>query len=135
MGPYSAASQQIVFIRAHLLYPYHNVWAAIYTYSLDTIRVTGPVFCALALVAVRTLVSRHWLKPETIAISVFFVPFAFYVTSLYSGQAALFMPDLGSNHILFNVRYGPQMVAPIAMFIAILAASLKFRQYPGWSRL
>ena len=134
-GPYSAASQQIIFIHDHLLYPYHNVWAAIYTYSLDTIRVTGPVFCALALVAVAIFVSRHWLKPETIAISVFFVPFAFYVTSLYSGQAALFMPDLGSNHILFNVRYGAQMVAPIAVFIAILAASLKFRQYPGWSRL
>ena len=27
------------------------------------------------------------------------------------------------------------MVAPIAVFIAILAATLKFRKHPGWSRL
>jgi len=32
---------------------------------------------------------------------------------------------------LFNVRYGIQMVAPIAVFIAILAANLRLRKLPG----
>jgi hypothetical protein len=123
------------FIRDHLLYPYHDVWAAIYSYALDTIEITGPVFCVLAIVASAIFILHHRLKPETMAILVLFLPFAFYVTSLYSGQAALFMPGLGSNNTLFNVRYGTQMVAPIAIFVAILAAYLKFRKHPGWSRL
>ena len=54
-GPYSAQSQQIGFIRAHLLYPYHNLWAAIYAYSLDTIEIAGPVFCILAIVPLQYL--------------------------------------------------------------------------------
>jgi len=142
-GPYSAQAQDVGFMQAHLLYPYHNVWVAIYSYFLDTIEVTGPAFCVLAMVAAAIFILRHRLKPETLAIWVFFVPFVFYVTSLYSGQASLFMPGLGSYkalglgsyNTLFNVRYGTQMVAPIAVFIAILAASLKSWKRPGLSRL
>ena len=132
-GPYSAQSQQVGYIHDHVLYPYHNLLAAIYSYSLDAIAVTGPAFCILAIVAAAIFILHHRLRPETIAILVFFVPFVFYVTSLYSGQAALFMPGLGPKNTLFNVRYGTQMVAPMAVCIAILAAYLRFRKFPGWS--
>src|SRR5205085_9636986 len=55
-GPYSAQAQQMVFIRAHLLYPFHNLWAAIYAYSLDTMAITGGVVFVLAIIAVAVFI-------------------------------------------------------------------------------
>ena len=134
-GPYSAQAQQMEWIHVHLLYSYHNLWVAIYSYSLDTMEITGLAFCVLSIIAVAVFILQRRLNPETVAIIVFFEPFAFYVTSLYSGQAALFLPNVASNHTLFNVRYGTQMVPSIAVFIAILATYLKFQKHPRWSRL
>jgi cellulose synthase/poly-beta-1,6-N-acetylglucosamine synthase-like glycosyltransferase len=140
-GPYSAQAQDAGFMQAHLLYPYHNLWVAVYSYALNTIEIVGPAICILATIAAVIFILHHRLKPETIVVLVFFVPFAFYVVSLYSGQASLFMPILGPygtlspNHALFNVRYGTQMVASIAVFMAILAAYLTSWKRPGWRRL
>lgn len=137
-GPYSALAQQSGWRYAHLLFTYHNLGMTLYTFSLDLIEITGLVFCVLAGLAFAIFVLHHRLKPETIAIGVFFVPLVFYITSLYSGEAALFLPGLGPgiiHNLFFNVRYGTQMVASIAVFIAILAAYLKFKKHPRWSRL
>ena len=136
-GPYSAQAQQNGWRYAHLLFTYHDFWMVIYTFSLDMIEITGLVFCVLASVAFVAFVLYHWLKPQTIAIGVFFVPLVFYITSLYSGQAALFLPGLGPgiiHNLFFNARYGTQMVPSIAVFIAILAGYLKFKKHPRWSR-
>jgi hypothetical protein len=49
------------------------------------------------------------------------------VLSLYTGQAALYVPgavppDL--EHQIYNARYGVEVVAPMALFIATLASSI-----------
>ncbi len=51
------------------------------------------------------------------------MPFIFYVISLYTGQATLYVPEAVPSYAqqhLFNVRYGSEMVAPAALFVATL---------------
>jgi hypothetical protein len=56
-------------------------------------------------------------------IGVLLVPFAFYIESLYSGQAVIWIPGgtpITAPSQFFNTRYGIQTVFPIAVFVAIL---------------
>jgi hypothetical protein len=85
----------------------------------------GPALFVIGVIAVVVFVMRRRMWAEKIAALVFLVPFAFYVLSLYTGQAALYVPgavppDL--EHQIYNARYGVELVAPMALFIATLAS-------------
>jgi hypothetical protein len=62
----------------------------------------------------------------------FLIPFGFYVVSLYTGQVTLFVPEAvpanAPDH-LFNARFGAEMVAPAALFVAVLAGQWSFKTF------
>lgn len=131
-GPYSSQVMQAPLIKAGLVATYHNIGQAIYYYSVLSAETLGPVIFVLAIVAVFTYAIRRRLSPEVVASLAFLVPFVFYIISLYSGQAIVYAPHAVPAQVstmFYNDRYGTQVVAPAAFFIAIFASMVH-----GWLR-
>src|SRR3989440_3364763 len=129
-GPFSSQAQQKALIDAHVLFTYHDLWQSIRYYTIDSILNVGVALFVLGIIAVAVFVFRRRQWSEMLAALVFLVPFAFYVLSLYTGQAALYVPgavppDL--EHQIYNARYGVEVVAPLALFLATLASSMSLR--------
>lgn len=132
---YSSQSQQQAQHAVNHLFSYHNVWQAIRFYTLDVFQNVGVILCVLAALALLLFILSRRFKPETLGGLLFWVPFAFYCLSLYTGQAIIWLPQalpVGLHLTLYNVRYGAQMTAPVAVFVAILAAHLRL---PSHARL
>jgi hypothetical protein len=132
-SPFSSQAQQQGLIRQHYLFTYHNLWQSIRTYSLDSALNVGAILLALATIALIVFFIRRRIMPEKIAITAFLVPFAFYVLSLYTGQAALFIPGASPAHapssmLFYNTRYGIEMLAPVAMLSATLVSWRSLRK-------
>ena len=130
-GPFSSQAQQKALIDAHVLFTYHDLWQSIRYYTIDSILNVGAALFVLGIIAVAVFVFRRRQWSEMLAALVFLVPFAFYVLSLYTGQAALYVPgavppDL--EHQIYNARYGVEVVAPLALFLATLASSMSLRR-------
>ncbi len=126
-GPFSSQAQQKALIDAHVLFTYHDLWQSIRYYTIDSMLNVGSAIFIAGAIAVVVFVARRRVWSEKVAALVFLVPFAFYVLSLYTGQAALYVPgavppDL--EHQIYNARYGVEVVAPMALFIATLASSM-----------
>jgi hypothetical protein len=132
-GPFSAQAQQKIYFQRGQLETYHSLWLSIKLYFLLTIDTVGLV--PVILLGIAVLVFVVWgifaffkKKDRTalvvvMVIGVLLVPFAFYIESLYSGQAVVWIPGatpLTAPSQFFNTRYGIQTVAPIAVFLAIL---------------
>lgn len=136
-GQFSSQSQQIAFLQKGYLYGYHNLWQSIrlyFTVSMKTIGYLLFALAAFAALAVIVYVFYHLLtfrknknhaRMESMLVALtFLIPFVFYVVSLYSGQAIIWVPGAipaSAPNQFFNVRYGVETVAPIALFLAILA--------------
>ena len=126
-GPYSSQIMQAPLIKAGVVETYHNLGQAIRYYTVISAETLGPVIFILAVVAVIVFVARRRLSPEVIASLVFLVPFVFYIMSLYGGQAVEYAPHAVPAHVstlFYNDRYGTQMAAPAAIFLATLIAQL-----------
>jgi hypothetical protein len=126
-SPFSSQAQQQSLIRQHYLFTYHNLEQSIRTYALDSALNVGAMLLAFAAFALVIFFLRRGITPETIAIIAFLIPFAFYVFSLYTGQAALFVPGASPAHaprsmLFYNTRYGIQMLAPAAILSATLVS-------------
>lgn len=122
---FSSQAQQQQLIKLKLLFTYHNLWQSIRTYSIDSMLNVGSILFVLAAIAVVVFFLRRRITPEMLAASAFLVPFVFYVFSLYQGQAALFAPGASPAHAphsmsFYNARYGIEVVAPAALFLAAL---------------
>ncbi len=133
-GPFSSQAQQKALIDAHVLFTYHDLWQSIRYYTIDSVLNVGPVLFILGTIAFGVFVVRRRRSAEAIATLVFLVPFAFYVASLYLGQAALYVPgavppDL--EHQIYNARYGVQMVVPTALFLATFISNISLRRFHG----
>jgi hypothetical protein len=127
---FSSQAQQTELYHANQLFTYHNLWQSIHTYLLDSIQNVGPVLFALGGLAVILLVLQRRPVAEKLLAVAFLMPFAFYVISLYGGQASIFVPGAAPAHStnqLFNTRYGVQAVAPAAIFVAVLASRLSWQ--------
>lgn len=130
-GPYSSELQQLNLNSSGGLYTYHNLWESARYYALDSIETLGPILFGLAVVAVVAFIARRWRSPDSLGTLVLLVPFAFYIVSLYSGQAAIYVPGAvpaGAPAQLYNTRYGVEMVAPAAIFLATLVSRLRLAQ-------
>ena len=126
-GPFSSQAQQKALIDAHVLFTYHDLWQSIRYYTLDCILNVGAALFVLGLIAIVVFVFRRRQWAEVAAALVFLVPFVFYVLSLYTGQAALYVPGAVPSdfeHQIYNARYGVELVAPMALFLATLASSM-----------
>ncbi len=126
-GVYSSQAQQLEYLQVNKLYAYHNLWQSIRYYTIDSEQTIGLILCVLAVVALVWFVLRYRFTASTFGALVFLVPFAFYIVALYGGQAIIWVPGAnppGASVYLYNVRYGAQMVAPTALFVAILLERL-----------
>lgn len=122
-GPYSAQTQTNIFLQTHTLETYHNLFQSFRYYVLLCVDTMGPIALVLAALSLVIFVFRRRLAPETFAVLVFLVPFGFYVLSLYTGQANLYIPQVvpaDASEKVFNVRFGAEMVAPVALLLALL---------------
>jgi len=120
-GPYSAQGQAI---HIDAQQTYHNLWQAIRYYFFTSVDTCGPILFVLAAAALLIFAARKRLTVETVAVMTFLVPFAFYVLTIYTGQAGIFVPGAvpaNSPQQLFDVRFGSETVAAIAICLAILA--------------
>ncbi len=130
-GPFSSQAQQKSLIDAHVLFTYHDLWQSLRYYTIDSVLNVGLVLFVLGVIAIGVFMVRRRMSTEMFAGLIFLVPFAFYVVSLYLGQAALYVPgavppDL--EHQIYNARYGVQMVVPTALFLATLISNTSLRR-------
>jgi cellulose synthase/poly-beta-1,6-N-acetylglucosamine synthase-like glycosyltransferase len=105
-------------------YTYHNLPLSIFSYVFLSIETVGPILFVLAAIAVIIFVFRRRLAPDMFGAMAFLIPFVFYILIFYLGQDTVFLPGFGpanTSQFLWNVRFGSQSVAPVALFIAILA--------------
>ena len=126
-GPFSSQQMQLTLVKAGILYTYHNAWQALRYFTLDTAANVGLVTFILGVIGLAVFVWRRRLTGETVAILGFWMPFVFYVVALYSGQAAIFLPAAvpgNAPYTLYNARYGVEVVAPCAIMVATLIATL-----------
>ncbi len=105
-------------------YTYHSLWQSISAYLLLSMATVGPILFVLAEIAVVTFVFRLRLAPTMFGGLAFLTPFIFYILIFFTGQDTIYLPGIGPAttwHYMWNVRFGVQTVAPIALFVAILA--------------
>jgi cellulose synthase/poly-beta-1,6-N-acetylglucosamine synthase-like glycosyltransferase len=122
-GPFSAQAQQADLLKDHLLYTYHNLWQSIRYYTFACIDTLGPVLFGLGILSVPIFLLRRCKSIDILGALPFLVPFGFYILSLYSGQASLYLPNAvpaNAPYHLFNVRYAAGAVVPVALFLAAL---------------
>jgi hypothetical protein len=122
-GPYSSQAQQDLVLQSGDLTTYHNLWEAFRHFLFASAETTGPMVLALAVGGLVVLLARERLSARMLGALPFAAPFAFYVVALYLGQAVLFVPGAAPAHasnMLYNARYGTEIVAPAAFFIAVM---------------
>ena len=122
---FSSQGIQLQLLRSGTLYAYHKPLLALKTYTLDAMATFGPVLFVAAIVSFFLFFVRRRVSPDLLAVLVFVAPFAFYVLSLYSGQAIVWIPGAVPAKAavqFYNVRYGSEMVAPAALFLTVLVA-------------
>ena len=140
-GLYSSQAQQALELASGNLFSYHNLWQAVRFYTIDASQTSGPVLVVLACAGLLWFVLRHRFSPLTLAALVFFIPFPFYIAALYSGNAIIWVPGAnppGAHVAFYNVRYGAQMVGPLAICVAMLVervGSLSFSHVRAIGRM
>jgi len=125
---YGSAEQQQFFLQHGLLPTYHDSGRSV-AYWLEDVRlIVGSTPLALAAVGLLVLLvdslRRRQLGPLLVA-AVALSSFAFYILSLYLGQASLILPRFapkGSPYTMSNLRYGLQALLPVGLFVAVLVA-------------
>ena len=120
-GSFSSQAQTQSFIQQGYADTYHSLWQSLRTYSLATAESLGPVLFALVVAAVVVFLIRRRLSSDALAALTILVPFAFYVVAFFLGQDVMYIPY--ANHppyYLYNARFGAEMAAPAAIFIATL---------------
>jgi len=126
------SSQAIV---ANKLFTYHNLWQSVRYYTLDVEQTIGLVLFGLVVVAIIWFILRSRFTPSTLGAVIFLAPFAFYVVALYAGQDTIWLPGAvppNAGVYMFNVRFGVQMVAPAALFIATLLQAINRGAVSRW---
>ncbi|HLW03681.1 MAG TPA: glycosyltransferase [Ktedonobacterales bacterium] len=122
-GPYSAQTQTTLFLQTHPLETYHNLFQSLRYYLLLCVDTMGPLVLLLAALSLVVFLLRRRFAPEMLAVLVFLAPLCFYIVSLYTGQANLYIPQVvpaNAEEKIFNVRFGAEMVAPVALLLALL---------------
>jgi hypothetical protein len=118
-------------------YTYHSLRQSIGAYMLVSMETVGPILFVLAAIAVVVFVFRLRLAPTMFGGIAFLTPFAFYIFIVFAGQDTIYLPGVGPANTLYNiwnVRFGVQAVAPIALFVAILARHWSHtRRAPLWT--
>ncbi|MDQ3099240.1 MAG: glycosyltransferase family 39 protein [bacterium] len=116
---FSAKSQQNSWNARGELPGYHNIQQSVVYYTVTAWSNTGAIVFALSLMGVLTFLAYNRNKAALLITGLFFVPWIFYVVTLYLGQSVIFIPELTPVDFewnLFNVRYGIMMVPFVGFF-------------------
>ncbi|HZC07918.1 MAG TPA: glycosyltransferase family 39 protein [Ktedonobacterales bacterium] len=120
-GPFSSSQQTKSFIAKGYAATYHNLWMSLWTYSAASAESIGPAIFALGVAAVVAFFAARRISPEALAALTLLVPFAFYVVAFYTGQDVMYVPHANTPpYFFYNARFGAEMAAPAAVFIATL---------------
>jgi glycosyltransferase involved in cell wall biosynthesis len=125
---YGSAEQQQFFLASGLLPTYHHVGKSIVYWFEDVRLIAGSALGVLAACGLGWLVVNAVRKRSLGLVLIAFVAlssFAFYILSLYLGQASLILPRFApaaSVYKMSNIRYGLQALLPIGLFVTYLAA-------------
>jgi cellulose synthase/poly-beta-1,6-N-acetylglucosamine synthase-like glycosyltransferase len=104
-------------------YTYHNFWQSISAYTILSMSTVGPLLFILAMTGVITFVLRQRFTTDMIGGIAFLAPFFFYILTFFIGQETIYLPGIGparTLHAMWNVRFGVETVAPVALFLAVL---------------
>jgi cellulose synthase/poly-beta-1,6-N-acetylglucosamine synthase-like glycosyltransferase len=118
-------------------YTYHDLRQSVLTYMFTSMQTVGPLLFFLTVIAVLVFVFRLRHMPNMFGAVAFLTPFAFYILVFYTGQDTIYLPGIGPagtpSHF-WNVRFGAEAVAPIALFLAVLAMPWSItRLAPLWT--
>ncbi|MEO7000791.1 MAG: hypothetical protein ABI068_03225, partial [Ktedonobacterales bacterium] len=126
-SPFSSAQQEQTIIGTHGMFGAHNLPQSILIYTVAAIETLGPLIFGLGVVGALAFVLPRWRNAGALASIVFLTPYAFYVLVLYLGQDSLYVPGAvppHSTYSLFNARFGAEVIAPAALYIATLTHML-----------
>jgi 4-amino-4-deoxy-L-arabinose transferase-like glycosyltransferase len=119
---YSAKSQQNSWFMRGELPAYHDLGQSFLYYGVTSIANIGGLIVLAAVAGLCAYLLNR--QPRRILIAtLLFVPFIFYVATLYIGQSVIFIPQLTPASFefqLFNVRYGVMMIPVAAIFVGYL---------------
>ncbi len=125
---FSAKSQQQNWLKRGELPTYHNLWESVQYYLITAMVNIGILISFVAVAGlIKYLRDRTQRKRYFISL-LLFVPFIFYVVTLFLGQSVIFIPHITPRSftwILFNVRYGIMAVPAAAFFIGYLFSRSK----------
>jgi hypothetical protein len=116
---FSAKSQQNSWNARGELPGYHNLQQSVVYYTVTAWSNSGVILFAMSLMGVITFLAYNRNKTGVLITGLFFVPWIFYVVTLYLGQSVIFIPELTPSDFewnLFNVRYGIMMVPFVGFF-------------------
>jgi hypothetical protein len=98
----------------------------LYWFIVLVSKTAGGGTVAVSILSLIILFLRRQNFTKLIIVGVFLVPVGFYVFSLYSGQAIIFVPELNPLHVgkesIYNTRYGTLAMPSLALLTAILSA-------------
>ena len=128
---YGSKVQQEYFLKSGYLPTYHDLLKSILYFLEDTRLVVGLPIALLTLLGMIVITVKAFRTHRIKYLALVFLaltPFAFYVASLYLGQASLILPTFAKSGALYtisNVRYGVQMLLAVSIFLAFLGSRFK----------
>jgi hypothetical protein len=128
-SPFSAKSQQQGWLARGELPAYHNPVLSVLYYAVVSMSNIGLILTGVCIAGIRAYLSDSRDRQKLWVALLLFVPFVFYVITLFLGQSVIFTPQLTPVTFewrLFNVRYGLMMIPAAAFFIAYLFARSKW---------
>ena len=132
-GSFSSQAQTEAFIQGGYADTYHNLWETLRYYSVAAAESIGPVLFALGALAVILFLIRRRLSSDALAATTILIPFAFYCVAFFLGQDVMYVPHATHPpYFMYNARFGAEMAAPAAVFMATLVEPARRRLSLGW---
>lgn len=125
---YSAKEQQRSFEESGLYGTLHDAGSSV-TYWLESVQlIVGPAVVAVGVIGLVLMVvslARRRAGGMALVAAATFSSFAFYIGSLYTGDALMLLPrfsEADGMELIYNVRYGVMAMIPAALVLAFVAS-------------
>jgi hypothetical protein len=120
---FSAKSQQNAWNAKGQLPAYNDLLSSFSYYFVTAMSNVGILLFIASLIGLYLYIRNNHERQRLSITLLLFIPFVFYVLTLYIGQSVIFIPHLTPTSFewtIFNVRYGLMMVPTAAFFFAYL---------------
>ncbi len=126
-SPFSAKSQQKGWLGMGELPTYHDIFLSFTYYAVTSLVNIGYIMSCLVAAGLVLFLLDKKQKERFYITALLFVPFIFYVVTLYLGQSVIFIPELTPTAFrwnLFNVRYGVMMIPASSFYVDYLLGEI-----------